>query len=627
MQDGGGGQSAQRRRVALAADSSSSFYALAGGDDLFPPSIEAGQPTPTLNATMVETVAWLASASAPAGADGVRPSVAAGSNALPSSVAIDGTPCDLMHSVGQCSAGSVEGCVAWFCCGAVEEEALAPAAAAPAASLLPPPLPPPLRAASSTPTNKHRVISIGVAAGAASLAFVGLLAGLDAAARRRAQAAAAARAARAARASAALATALKTCPDAAVASSSEIQPALTGSADVAARRASPPRGGSLPRVPAPTTLLARANSLPTPGHFIASTARTLSPYTPWTPASARAAAAAIAPPSFFEATATSTATALPPFTSPPAGSAPLGRLVLDVDPADLTLGLPLGAGSFGVVHEATWRGAACAVKRLIGADAASLASLAAEVAVLAGRRHPRLVTLLGACLDPSRGACLVVELVPGGSLAARLASIPPSRVGPGGGLFYASTLRLGADVAAGMAALHPTVVHRDVKPSNVLCAPGGRYKLCDFGVARVKAAAGGGGGEGTATTAGAAAGTAPFMSPEQFGGARVTGAADVWALGCVLAHAWSGVPPWEGCTNLEICYSVGVRALPPPQARGVEGRAPPPPFLARMLVACFARDPAARPTAADLASSLEAELGKVALAAARAARGKREEEA
>jgi serine/threonine protein kinase len=123
-----------------------------------------------------------------------------------------------------------------------------------------------------------------------------------------------------------------------------------------------------------------------------------------------------------------------------------------------------------VVHEGTWRGAPVAVKRLRGADAASLASLAAEVAALAGRRHPRLVTLLGACLDPAH-ACLVVELVPGGSLAARVTGVPPDRAGPGGGLPYGAVLRVGADVAAALAALHPTVVHRDVKPSNVLVAP------------------------------------------------------------------------------------------------------------------------------------------------------------
>ena len=135
------------------------------------------------------------------------------------------------------------------------------------------------------------------------------------------------------------------------------------------------------------------------------------------------------------------------------------------------------------------------------------------------------------------------------------------------------------------------------------------------------------------------AGTAPFMAPEQFGSVaaavdapspaasppcRVTGAADVWALACVLVQAWTGVAPWQGHAQPQIIYRVGVGCEPPPQARGVAGRSPPPPFLARTLASCFARDPTARPSAADLAAALEAELGKVALAAARARREGRE---
>ena len=153
---------------------------------------------------------------------------------------------------------------------------------------------------------------------------------------------------------------------------------------------------------------------------------------------------------------------------------------------------------------------------------------------------------------------------------------------------------------------------------------GNRFKLCDFGIAKVKAAAAGATLASAAEAAGGGAGTAPFMAPEQFAGAggacRVTGAADVWALGCVLAQTWTGAAPWTGHSNVQVCYRVGVGSEAPPEARGVAGRAPPPPFLARTLASCFARDPAARPSAGDLAAALEAELGKVALAAARARR-------
>ncbi|MDP9392998.1 MAG: serine/threonine protein kinase, partial [Actinomycetota bacterium] len=129
----------------------------------------------------------------------------------------------------------------------------------------------------------------------------------------------------------------------------------------------------------------------------------------------------------------------------------------------------------------------------------------ADADVLAGLRHPGLVELLDVGEDQGRRFC-VMTLVEGPTLAARLSQ---------GALGLESTAHLGADVTSALAYVHAHgVVHRDVKPANVLLDADGRPRLADFGIARLVDAT-------RVTRTGFAVGTASYLAPEQVSGARI----------------------------------------------------------------------------------------------------------
>uniref|UniRef100_A0A7S0A601 Protein kinase domain-containing protein n=1 Tax=Pyrodinium bahamense TaxID=73915 RepID=A0A7S0A601_9DINO len=153
-------------------------------------------------------------------------------------------------------------------------------------------------------------------------------------------------------------------------------------------------------------------------------------------------------------------------------------------------GSVLGRGGFGVVVRAWYHGAAVAVKAPLSADAASLRqaleSAAQELRVLRHLRHPNIVPFYGACASPEDGELwLVLEFVQG----ARLDSVvgPSARPGPDG----MTRLRLAKEVGYALGYLHaqePSVIHGDLKPSNVLVetlGPALRAKLVDFGLSRL----------------------------------------------------------------------------------------------------------------------------------------------
>src|SRR5918999_5496743 len=123
--------------------------------------------------------------------------------------------------------------------------------------------------------------------------------------------------------------------------------------------------------------------------------------------------------------------------------------------------------------------------------------------------------------------------------------------------------RLGADVAAALAHAHERgIVHRDVKPQNVLLDEHGNPKLTDFGIARALDTT-------QESRAGAYLGTAAYSSPEQLQGHKVTPKSDVYSLGATLYHAATGEPPFTGAPIEIASQHVSKEPTPPRQVNGV----------------------------------------------------------
>jgi serine/threonine protein kinase len=156
--------------------------------------------------------------------------------------------------------------------------------------------------------------------------------------------------------------------------------------------------------------------------------------------------------------------------------------------------------------------------------------LAQEARALEGLEHPGLIKLLdvGAVEDQSY---LVMELIVGQTLAETL------RAGP---LSSRETAAIGARLADALAYVHERgVVHRDVKPSNILLSANGDAWLGDFGIARHPEAM-------TLTAAGMTMGTVSYMAPEQLEDHQVGPAADIWSLGIILLECLTGQRVYEG---------------------------------------------------------------------------------
>ncbi|MFD5323966.1 bifunctional serine/threonine-protein kinase/ABC transporter substrate-binding protein [Streptomyces sp. NPDC127092] len=246
----------------------------------------------------------------------------------------------------------------------------------------------------------------------------------------------------------------------------------------------------------------------------------------------------------------------------------------------------LGAGGMGVVYLARSAGGALAALKLIRAEHAAdpgfRARFRRETATAATITGRWVVRVLGA--DPeAREPWLATEYVPGPSLAEAVALHGP--------LPETAVRALGARLADALDGVHAAgLVHRDVKPGNVLLALDGP-RLIDFGIARVSGA--------TALTAtGAMIGTPGFLAPEQAGVASAgeTGpAADVFSLGCVLAYALTGRRPYGTGAVAAVVYRT---VHEEPDLDGL-----PEPLLP-LVEACLAKDAADRPGAAEVRDAL-----------------------
>lgn len=195
--------------------------------------------------------------------------------------------------------------------------------------------------------------------------------------------------------------------------------------------------------------------------------------------------------------------------------------------------------------------------------------------------HPNIVSAFATGVTSAGLPYLVMPYVPGGSLH--------DRIGAHGPLSGAEVAHLGARLASGLAAAHAAgVLHRDVKPGNVLLTEYGEPQLSDFGIARLVDAA--------STTTGSVRATIGYAAPEVLGGEKATPTADVYGLGASLHTALSGRPPFGGEEGEPLAARVGrVMTRPPPDLRAL-GVAP---ALAEVIEEAMAKDPTSRPQTAE----------------------------
>ena len=236
----------------------------------------------------------------------------------------------------------------------------------------------------------------------------------------------------------------------------------------------------------------------------------------------------------------------------------------------------LGEGALGLVYEALAEdGATVAVKVLRPEQATDTDARARFVreARLARRIQSRHVVPV---LEVAE-TYLVLPYYPRGSLARLLREE--------GKLGLDQSVRLAAELGRGLDALHEHgILHRDVKPSNVLLAEDGTAALTDFGLARASDST-------RITHDGQLVGTPHYIAPELIEGAEATRASDVYALGCLLYECVAGEPPFTG-RPAEIGFSHLTQPPPDPRDRRPELSGE----VALALLAALEKDPQARPT-------------------------------
>ncbi len=252
----------------------------------------------------------------------------------------------------------------------------------------------------------------------------------------------------------------------------------------------------------------------------------------------------------------------------------------------------LGAGAMGLV----WRATDLKLERVVAVKELLLPShldlraieqarrrAQREARIAARLHHPNAITVHDV-VEHDGQPWLIMEYLPSKSLAAVLAERGPLPV--------PDAVRVGKHMADALAAAHKaSVVHRDVKPGNVLLGAEGAVKITDFGISRAL-------DDTSATATGHYAGTPAYFAPEVARGQEAGYPSDVFSLGATLYDAVEGTPPF-GLTDNSIAqlYRAAAGTIRPPERAGA---------LTPLLTRLLALDPSARPTMAEVAASLAA---------------------
>ena len=250
----------------------------------------------------------------------------------------------------------------------------------------------------------------------------------------------------------------------------------------------------------------------------------------------------------------------------------------------------VGSGGMGVVWEA-WderlerRVAVKQLRRQSGASTveAELANKRAmrEARLTARLQHPHAVSVFDV-VEQDGQLWLIMQFVPSITLAAVLHD--------GGPLQPNEAAQVGALVASALTAAHAVgIVHRDVKPGNILIAEDGTALISDFGIAHAL-------GDATLTTSGMIHGTPAYLAPEVARGNEANFAADVFSLGATLYSAMEGTPPFGTDENsIALLHRVASGQFPPPQRSGA---------LTPIILEMLSADPGARPSMRGVADNL-----------------------
>src|SRR3954471_20174285 len=209
----------------------------------------------------------------------------------------------------------------------------------------------------------------------------------------------------------------------------------------------------------------------------------------------------------------------------------------------------LGRGGMGSVYlaEDPKIGRQVAIKEIriergVGETALAEARVRFEVELQAAGRlsHPNIATVYDA-FETEDSYCIALEYVPGISLDERLKAGPP--------LTSFEVARLGGQIASGLDYAHPRgIVHRDVKPGNILLSEDGEVKITDFGIAKLASL--------DVTQTGIALGTPSYMSPEQIQGHPLDGRSDQFSLGVLLYQMLTGRLPFAGGNAHSVLYKI-----------------------------------------------------------------------
>jgi serine/threonine protein kinase len=257
----------------------------------------------------------------------------------------------------------------------------------------------------------------------------------------------------------------------------------------------------------------------------------------------------------------------------------------------------IGAGGMARVDlaEDTLLGRRVALKRMAGAaEPQGLSRLRREALAGASLSHPNLVSIYDAVTSEDGDLVIVMEYVPGGTLRDALnrrRRLPADEA-----------VRMLEGVAAGLDAIHTRgIIHRDVKPSNILLGESGAVKVADLGIAAIP-------DRTRITASGSVLGSLSYMAPEQLDSARSTPATDVYALGAVAYEMLSGEKARNETNPVTLAHAIATQR--PPNLLNAWPEAPP--AAADVLVQAMAHDPAERPrSAGELVGRLRDALAPV----------------